>query len=179
MVHSFTARMPLLTAASAFRLGRRCWNSPPQCYLHCLCTFICTICTYILKYFVLSLHESELARHYKRYITVWLGSREVSVLDSGAEGPGFKLQPWRCRVTVLGKNWHQLWNPMLGNQVWATFTFLHYSVSRPWLSHVLMLLVQRYAFLLGLSWRYANAKDVTAKWHSAIAQHQLCSTRRT
>ena len=33
----------------------------------------------------------------------WLGSREVSVLDSGAEGPGFKSQPRRCRVTVLGK----------------------------------------------------------------------------
>jgi len=25
------------------------------------------------------------------------------MLDSGAEGPGFKLQPQRCRVTVLGK----------------------------------------------------------------------------
>jgi len=33
----------------------------------------------------------------------WLGSRVVSVLDSGAEGPGFKSQPRRCRVTVLGK----------------------------------------------------------------------------
>jgi len=33
----------------------------------------------------------------------WLGSRVVSVLDSGAEGPGFKSQPLRCRVTVLGK----------------------------------------------------------------------------
>jgi len=33
----------------------------------------------------------------------WLGSRVVSVLDSGAEGPGFKLQSRRCRVTVLGK----------------------------------------------------------------------------
>ena len=33
----------------------------------------------------------------------WLGSRVVSVLDSGAEGPGFKLQPRRCRVTSLGK----------------------------------------------------------------------------
>jgi len=32
-----------------------------------------------------------------------LGSRVVSVLDSGAEGPGFKSQPRRCRVTVLGK----------------------------------------------------------------------------
>jgi len=90
------------------------------------------------------------------------------VLDSGAEGPGFKSQSRRCRVTVLGKlftptvhqaaklvavllrvagvtaglvesngrfmthvtyrltakNRDQLWNPMLGNQVWATFTFL-------------------------------------------------------
>jgi len=33
----------------------------------------------------------------------WLGSRLVSVLDSGAEGPGFKSQSRRCRVTVLGK----------------------------------------------------------------------------
>ena len=33
----------------------------------------------------------------------WLGSRAVRVLDSGAEGPGFKSQPRRCRVTVLGK----------------------------------------------------------------------------
>ena len=33
----------------------------------------------------------------------WLGSRVVSVLYSGAEGPGFKSQPRRCRVTVLGK----------------------------------------------------------------------------
>ena len=29
--------------------------------------------------------------------------RVVSALDSGAEGPGFKLQSRRCRVTVLGK----------------------------------------------------------------------------
>ena len=33
----------------------------------------------------------------------WLGSRVVSVLDSGAQGPGFKSQPRRCRVTVFGK----------------------------------------------------------------------------
>jgi len=33
----------------------------------------------------------------------WLGSRLVSVLDSGAEGPGLKLQPRRCLITVLGK----------------------------------------------------------------------------
>ena len=33
----------------------------------------------------------------------WLGSRVVSMMDSGAEGPGFKSQPLRCRVAVLGK----------------------------------------------------------------------------
>ena len=33
----------------------------------------------------------------------WLSSRVVGVLDSGAEGPGFKSQSRRCRVTVLGK----------------------------------------------------------------------------
>ena len=32
-----------------------------------------------------------------------LSSRVVSILDSGAEVPGFKSQPRRCRVTVLGK----------------------------------------------------------------------------
>ena len=31
----------------------------------------------------------------------WLGSRVVSMLDSGAEGRGFKSQPRRCWVTVL------------------------------------------------------------------------------
>ena len=33
----------------------------------------------------------------------WLGSRVVSVLDSGINGPGFKSQSRRCWVTVLGK----------------------------------------------------------------------------
>ena len=32
-----------------------------------------------------------------------LGSRVISVLGSGAEGPGFKSQPRRRPVTVLGK----------------------------------------------------------------------------
>ena len=35
------------------------------------------------------------------YLHGWLGSRVVSVFDSGAEGPGFKSQSRRCRVTVL------------------------------------------------------------------------------
>ena len=37
-MQSFTARMPLLMATSAFRLGRRCCSSAQQCYLHCLRT---------------------------------------------------------------------------------------------------------------------------------------------
>ena len=36
----------------------------------------------------------------------WLGSRVVSVLDSGAEGPGFKSQSRRCRVTGLRQTVH-------------------------------------------------------------------------
>ena len=37
---------------------------------------------------------------------MWLGSRVVSVLDSGAEGPGFKSQPRRCRVNSLRQTVH-------------------------------------------------------------------------
>ena len=33
----------------------------------------------------------------------WFGSRVVSMPDSSTEGPGFKSQPQRCRLTVLGK----------------------------------------------------------------------------
>ena len=36
----FTVSMPLLTATSAFCLGRRRWSSPQRCHLHCICTFI-------------------------------------------------------------------------------------------------------------------------------------------
>jgi len=39
----------------------------------------------------------------KVVVVGWLGSRVVSVLDSGAEGPGFESQSRRCRVTALGK----------------------------------------------------------------------------
>jgi len=35
LAQSFTARMPLLTTASAFGLGRRRWSSPQQWYLIC------------------------------------------------------------------------------------------------------------------------------------------------
>ena len=41
----------------------------------------------------------------------WLGTRVVSVLDSVAEGPGFKSQPRRCRVAVLGKLFTSICSP--------------------------------------------------------------------
>ena len=40
---------------------------------------------------------------FRVYDTGRLGSRVVNELYSGAVGPGFKSQPRRCRVTVLGK----------------------------------------------------------------------------
>ena len=43
-------------------------------------------------------------RQQSRQSVRWLRSRVVSVLDSDTIGPaGFKSQPRRCRVTVLGK----------------------------------------------------------------------------
>ena len=65
--------------------------------------------TFLLsKYAVTSITDAKIVIYIKIYSfhwpTVWwLGNRVVSMLDSGAEGPGFKSQPWRCSVTVLGK----------------------------------------------------------------------------
>jgi len=54
---TFTARMPLLMAASAFGLGRRRWSSSQQCYLHCLCTFQCSLINeWIIRLYVRCLH---------------------------------------------------------------------------------------------------------------------------
>ena len=49
--------------------------------------------------------------------TGWLDGRKVSVLDLGAEGPGFKSQPRRCRVTVLGKLFTPI-VPLLKQRYW-------------------------------------------------------------
>ena len=46
------------------------------------------------------------------------GSRVVSVLDSVAEGPGFKSQSRRCRVTVLGKLFTPIVPPFTKQQNW-------------------------------------------------------------
>jgi len=48
----------------------------------------------------------------------WLASRVVSVLDSGAEGPGFKSQPRRCRVTVAGKLFTPIVPPFTEHRNW-------------------------------------------------------------
>jgi len=48
---------------------------------------------------------SSILGHVQNQIMVgwWLGCHQVSVLDSVTEGPGFKSQSRRCRVTDLGK----------------------------------------------------------------------------
>jgi len=63
-----------------------------QCY-HSLPPHTFIRMGWIILYLIISLSTA----------TGWLGSRVISALDSGAEGPGFKSQPRRCRVTVLGK----------------------------------------------------------------------------
>ena len=50
--------------------------------------------------------------------TIVLARRVVSVLDSGAEGPGFKSQSRRCRVTVLGKLFTPIVPPFTKQQNW-------------------------------------------------------------
>ena len=45
----------------------------------------------------------DLTRNYEVRRRGRLGSRVVRMLDSGAEGPGFKSQPRRCLVTIFGK----------------------------------------------------------------------------
>jgi len=47
-MQSFTVRMPLLTATSAFGLGRTHWSSHQQCYLHCLHTSKLELARYYL-----------------------------------------------------------------------------------------------------------------------------------
>ena len=69
----------------------------------------------VCRSLALSRSSSEAVGNYRRpdvavytrpYSTRWLGSRAVSVLDSGAEGPGFKSQPRRCRVYSLRQTVH-------------------------------------------------------------------------
>ena len=58
--------------------------SPSVCL--CVCVFVCPR-SYLRNY------TSELHRFFCAcYLWPWLGSRVVNVLDSGAEGPGFKLR---------------------------------------------------------------------------------------
>jgi len=47
-----------------------------------------------------------------------LDSRVVSVLDPGAEGPGFKSHQRRCRVAVLGKLFTPIVSPFTKQRNW-------------------------------------------------------------
>jgi len=91
---------------------------------------------------IMTIHLGKVSTYPRLYFTFgWLGSRVVSVLDSGAEGPGFKIVVTTlsgnslrqtvntagfmthvtCRLTA--KNRDQLRNPTISSRVWATFTF--------------------------------------------------------
>jgi len=72
----------LLTGAFAQRYGKVSY--PPPLFLQ-----------------LLSKQQGHFNQHYSAKGR--LGNRVASVLDSGAEGPGFNSQSRRCRVTVLGK----------------------------------------------------------------------------
>ena len=52
----------------------------------------------------------------------WLGGRVVSVLDSGAEGPGLKSQSRRCPVTVLGKLFTPVVPLLTKQRYWQQFS---------------------------------------------------------
>jgi len=78
---------------SVVQAARQCWIYGRQS--HHLLRQNAVVQVSLLPAFSLFLFSGHLQR--------WLGSQVVSVLDSGAEGPGFKSQSWRCRVTVLGK----------------------------------------------------------------------------
>ena len=74
-MQSFTTYIPLLTATSAFGLGRRRWSSPQQCNLHCLCTL------YHYRYSTLRAEEFRNSRN-------WLHSGcdvLVDCVESGKE----------------------------------------------------------------------------------------------
>ena len=77
-------------------------------YLSCSCVFGIFQCLYFHYVTACSLSRSlhpsfPMSVLVIRMFLGWLGSRVVSVLDSGSEGPSFKSQWRRCRVTVLGK----------------------------------------------------------------------------
>ena len=60
-----------------------------------------------------------------------LGSRVVSVLDSDAEGPGFKSQLRCCRVTVLGKLFTSIMPVFTKQQNWVTAGLVESNGSLP------------------------------------------------
>jgi len=76
------------------------WVVPDKGPLNdCVCVCVC-VCAISIVSLLVKLHFFFL----KSTLTDGLlGSRVVSVLDSGTVGPGFKLHPRRCWVTVLGK----------------------------------------------------------------------------
>jgi len=64
-------------------------------------------------------HRTATWRTKKRSIFIHqLSCRMVSVLDSGAEGPVFKSQSRRCRLTVLGKLFTPIMSQFTNKRNW-------------------------------------------------------------
>jgi len=96
------------------RVGRHIDGSSSSC---CVCVVVIARCKHPLLLLLLlrtsptqaltctTQHSSVIRRAFGVGMEPrrWLGSRVVCVLDSGTEGPGFKPQPRRCRVTIFGK----------------------------------------------------------------------------
>jgi len=80
-------------------------HNPLHINISCLVVDIWQISALCILPSVQQLHSTfcTSAFYFPHYTNSSLGSRVVSMLDSGAQGPGFKSQPRRCRVTDLGK----------------------------------------------------------------------------
>ena len=104
----FPASLVLRVVQWFSRRGVSCRAS----HRHTLRTANYTLVTYLLTLYG-SLTSHRILPDHSSFLKPWLGSWMISVLDLGAEGPGFKSQLRRCRVTVFGK----LFTPMVGASV--------------------------------------------------------------
>ena len=82
-----------------------------------MCQYSSMVYSWFYVYF-LSFVSYHMILSTSNFMAGWLGSRVVRVLDSGTEGPGFKLQLRRCRVTVLGKLFTPIMPPFTKQQNW-------------------------------------------------------------
>ena len=102
----FAAAQSSLTYANHFFLGLLLARDPPVRPNNAVCgnlkSFQLAYETHVQKYVSRRIRRSSMISLSICNVG-WLGSRVVSLLDSGAGEPGFISQSRRCRLTVLGK----------------------------------------------------------------------------